>query len=196
MKLIRFILLLLIFTACRPVKQITESKQTSDSFSNETAESSVTGKSDEKQYSDQKVNIFADIVNQIDESSSIKITEFDTSKPVDPGTGKPPPIRETVIDNNKKSSSTNKTVIKLSVREDNERITDIKSDEKTAKESSKQTTDEQTIIIEKELTWYQVLFIRAGQLFLFLVTCSIFLICWRFFPNWIKFFKGLFHIKL
>lgn len=173
MKVIRFILLLLIFTACQPVKQITDSKQTSDSFNKETAESVVTGKLDEKQSSDQKVNIFTDIVNQVDESSSIVITEFDTSKPVDPGTGKPTPIRETVIDNNKKSSSTNKTVIKLSVREDNERITDIKSDEKTAKESSKQTTDEQNIIIEKELTWYQILFIRLGQLFLICIVFSI-----------------------
>lgn len=196
MKLIRFILLLLIFTACRPTKQITDSKQTSESISKETAESVVTGKSDEKQSSDQNVNIFTDIVDQIDESSSIKITEFDTSKPIDPGTGKPPPIRETIIDNNKKSSSNDKTVIKLSVRQDNQRITDIKSDEKTAKENSNQTTDEQTIIIEKDLTWYQVLFIRAGQLFLFLVTCSIFLISYRFFPNWIKFFKGIFGIKL
>lgn len=173
MKIIRFILLLLIFTACQPAKQITDSKQTSDNLSKETAESVVTGKSDEKQSSDKKVNNFADIVNQVDESSSIKITEFDTSKPVNPGTGKPPPIRETVIDNNKKSSSTNKTVIKLSVREDNERITDIKSDEKTAKESSKQTTDEQNIIIEKELTWYQILFIRLGQLFLICIVFSI-----------------------
>jgi hypothetical protein len=196
MKIIRFILFLLIFTACQPAKQITDSKQTSDSFSKKTAESIVIGKSDEKQSSDQNVNIFTDIVNQVDESSAIKITEFDTSKPVDPGTGKPPPIRETIIDNSKKSSTTNKTVINSSVREDNQRITDIKSDEKTAKESNNQTTDEQTIIIEKELTWYQVLFIRAGQLFLILVTCSIFLICLRFFPNWIKFFKGLFHIKL
>lgn len=173
MKIIRFILLLLLFTACRPVKQISESKQTSDSFSKETAESVVTGKSDEKLSSDQETNIFADIVNQVDESNSIKITEFDTSKPVDPGTGKPPPIRETIIDNNKKSSSNDKTVIKLSVREDNERITDIKSDEKTAKESSKQTTDEQNIIIEKELTWYQILFIRLGQLFLICIVFSI-----------------------
>lgn len=196
MKVIRFILLLLLFTACRPAKQITDSKQTSDSLSKETAETIVTGKSDKKQSSEQKVNIFTDIVNQVDESSSIKITEFDTSKPIDPGTGKPPPIRETIIDNNKKSSSNDKTVIKLSVRQDNQRITDIKSDEKTAKENSNQTTDEQTIIIEKDLTWYQVLFIRAGQLFLFLVTCSIFLISYRFFPNWIKFFKGIFGIKL
>lgn len=173
MKIIRFILLLLIFTACRPVKQISESKQTSDSFSKETAESVVTGKSDEKQSSDQNVNIFTDIVNQVDESSSIVITEFDTSKPVDPGTGKPPPIRETIIDNNKKSSTTNKTIINSSEREDKQLITDIKSDEKKAKESSKQTTDEQTIIIEKELTWYQVLFIRAGQLFLICIVFSI-----------------------
>lgn len=196
MKIFRLIIVLILFTACRPVKQITDSKQTSDSFSKETAESIVIGKSDEKQYSDQKVNIFTDIVNQVDESSSIKITEFDTSKPVDPTTGKPPPIRLTIVDNNKKSSTTNKTVINSSEREDKEIITDIKSDEKTAKESTNQTTDEQTIIIEKELTWYQVLFIRAGQLFLFLVTCSIFIICLRFFPNWTKFFKGLFKMKI
>jgi hypothetical protein len=182
----------MIFTACQPVKQISESKQTSDSFNKETAESIVTGKLDEKQSSDQKVNIFTDIVNQVDESSLIVITEFDTSKPVDPGTGKPPPIKETIIDNSKKSSSTNKTVINSSERGDKQLITDIKSDENTAKESSNQTTDEQTIIIEKELTWYQVLFIRAGQLFLFLITCSIFIICWRFFPNWTKFLKRLF----
>ncbi|MDX9696037.1 MAG: hypothetical protein RBT49_09620 [Bacteroidales bacterium] len=192
MNIISFILLLMIFTACQPVKQISESKQTSDSFNKETAESIVTGKLDEKQSSDQKVNIFTDIVNQVDESSLIVITEFDTSKPVDPGTGKPPPIKETIIDNSKKSSSTNKTVINSSERGDKQLITDIKSDENTAKESSNQTTDEQTIIIEKELTWYQVLFIRAGQLFLFLITCSIFIICWRFFPNWTKFLKRLF----
>lgn len=196
MKVIRFILLLLIFTACQPVKQITDSKQTSDSFNKETAESVVTGKLDEKQSSDQKVNIFTDIVNQVDESSSIVITEFDPSKPIDPGTGKPPAIRETVIDNNKKSSSTNKTVINSSERRNKQLITDIESDEKTAKQSSNKTTYEQKIIIEKKLTWYQKLFIRSGQLFILLLSCSIFLICYRFFPNWLKFFKGLFHIKL
>ncbi len=195
MKAIRFILLLIVFTACRPVKQITESKQTSESFSNETAVSVVTGKSDEKQSSDQKTNIFTDIVNQVDESTNIKITEYDTSKPVDPGTGKPPTLKETVIDNTKKSKVLDQSIVNTESKENKSLSIDVQSAETTQKQTGNSETESQKTITEKSLTWYQVFFIRAGKLFLLLVLCSIFLISYRFFPNWIKFFKRLIRIK-
>lgn len=195
MKLFRIILIMLLFVSCRPAKQITELNQSSSSAINETTESSTTGQSDEKQSSDQITQTINDIVDQVKEKASIRIYEYNPTLPVDPGTGKPPTVREIHLDSNKESVRTDQSKSIQVLTEERKKTDQGQILEKSGKESIIQSTKAERIIIEKPLAWYQVFFIRAGQLFCVLVLCSIFLISYRFLPKISTIIRVLFKLK-
>lgn len=95
---------------------------------------------------------------------SIKITDYDTNRPVDPTTGKPPVLRETEINSRQSSRHRSETNQQSNVSDKNKK--DVKSaSNKSAKSDLKSKSKETTKLVEVTKTgvrwWVWVLIVLA-----------------------------------
>ena len=155
-----FILLLCFLASCSTHRKLTSSSTSSTKLdqTTETHENAtLTDKTATKRDSTGSKSLTQSDTTR--SNTSIKITDYDTSKPTDPKTGKPPVIRETVINNTTSSGHNAKSSQQSNVS--NQQQNDVKaSAEKSGKSDVKASGKESSKTVEVKDTsfpWWIVI---------------------------------------
>ena len=160
MKNIVFILIICFLASCSTHRKLTSSSSSSTKLEqksemNENA--TMTDKSATKR--DSTGSRTLSISDTTRSNTSIKITDYDTSKPTDPKTGKPPVLRETEINHNSSSGHTANSEQQSSIsatQKKDVKATTNKSGKSAVKASGKEAR--KTVEVkEKSFPWWTVM---------------------------------------
>lgn len=165
MKNIVFILIISFLASCSGTRKLTSSSSTSTKLEqkSETHENAtLTDKSATKR--DSTSSRTQSHVDTTQSDVSIKITDYDTSKPVDAATGKPPVLRETEINSRHSSghrSETNQQSKVTDQHKKNIKATSSKSAKSDLKSKSKEATKDVEVAKTGVTWWVWVLIVLA-----------------------------------
>jgi len=185
-------ILLIIFCSCSGTKKLEKSSLKSDIA----AETNVTKKTDEKQaatINDQSIKNMDKKTDSSETKSKVtetKTTKFDPSKPIVPGTGKPPVIEETTkieTESNQKDikiqeTLTDKLNIQISLTKELQQKID--SIQKINKSLSSKTENKETPV----MSWWKFIIIGfvIGLFAMFFIRKIPFIAIWIKIKSWIN----------